>query len=74
MEAVIGKPVRPAIVKDEHLSYLDGLRKSGKVNMFGAGPYLQKRFRNLDRDEVRDVLLYWMRSFGERHPARATGA
>ena len=35
---------RPEIVKDEHLEYLDGLRKSCVTNMFGAAPYLCDEF------------------------------
>ena len=36
---------RPDIVKDEHLEYLDGLRKSSVTNMFGAGSYVQEELR-----------------------------
>jgi hypothetical protein len=42
--------------------YLDHLRVSGEVNMFGAGPYLQAEF-GLDRHEARKVLLEWMQQF-----------
>jgi hypothetical protein len=61
---------RPDIVTDEHLEYLDGLRESGVVNMFGAGEYLDRSF-NLDRGEAKTILLYWMESFEERHPVAA---
>lgn len=59
---------KPEIVTDEYLDYLDSLRESGITNMFGAGPYLTNAFPELDKDDARKVLSYWMRSFGERHP------
>jgi len=55
---------RPDFVSDEHLEYLDDLRESGVTNMFGAGPYVQKEFM-LNKDEARDIVLYWMKSFGK---------
>lgn len=58
---------RPPLVTDEHLLYLDNLRKSGATNMFGAGPYLVAAF-GLSRKDSHTVLGYWMASFGERHP------
>jgi hypothetical protein len=59
--------MRPDIVTDEHLEYLDALRESGLTNMFGASPWLMNAFRKLSKDEAGDVLTYWMRSFSERH-------
>lgn len=58
---------RPAIVTDDHLTYLDDLRESGVTNMYGAGPYLTEEF-GLSRNDSREVLTYWMKTFGERHP------
>ena len=57
---------RPEIVEDEHLDYLDEIRESGIVNMFGARPYLMNAFEMSD-DDARTILLYWMKTFGERH-------
>ena len=57
---------RPEGLTDEHLDYLDLLRESGAVNMFGARPYLIEEF-GLDEETARTYLLYWMRTFGERH-------
>lgn len=31
------------IIQDDVFYYLDALRESGVTNMFGAGPYLEKR-------------------------------
>lgn len=58
---------RPDFVEDDHLDYLDELRESGVTNMFGARPYLMKEFPDLSKDEAGVVLLYWMKTFGERH-------
>ncbi len=58
---------RPEIVTDEHLKYLDGLRESGKVNMVGARPYIENEF-DLEKEEAAIIHVYWMKSFGERHP------
>lgn len=59
---------RPKHVTEEQLVYLDVLRESGVVNMFGAAPYVQDEFPELTKDEARKVLTYWMQTFGERHP------
>lgn len=59
--------VRPEVVEDEHLTYLDNLRESGVTNMFGATPFIQKRF-GVDKKDAKTILMYWMDSFGERHP------
>lgn len=61
------KVVRPAIVQDEHLDYLDVLRESGVTNMFGASPYIMEEF-DVTSKEAGTILTYWMKSFGERHP------
>ena len=62
---------------DTYLVYLDTLRASGATNMWGAARYLEARFPELaegSRDyqsapKARAVLLYWMHTFSERHPA-----
>jgi hypothetical protein len=54
---------RPEFVTDEHLEYLDHLRESGVTNMFGACPYVQRRFGMPDK-EARKILSYWMDTFG----------
>jgi len=56
---------RPEIVTEEHLEYLDELRDFGDTNMFGAGSYVQQAF-GVSRYEAKDIVMYWMKSFGER--------
>ena len=55
---------KPENCRDEQLDYLDDLRESGVTNMFGAGAYLQEEF-GLDKIEAREILMYWMETFGE---------
>ena len=62
-----GVPVKPAATTDEMLVYLDRLRESGVTNMFGAGPFLRRKF-GLGKAEASAVLVYWMETFGTRHP------
>lgn len=56
--------IRPKIVTDEHLEFLDELRESGKTNMFGAEPYILQEF-NVTKHEAYEILTYWMDSFGD---------
>jgi hypothetical protein len=56
---------RPEFVTDEHLRFLDELRESGEINMFGAAPYLSNIF-DLSEQEARKALTYWMQTFANR--------
>ena len=42
--------------------FLTALRDSGRINMFGATPYLQDQF-GLTRKEATAALIQWMESF-----------
>jgi hypothetical protein len=61
---------RPNKVTDEHLSFLDELRESGETNMFGASPYIVKKF-GVPIKEAQRILIYWMESF--ENPNREKG-
>ena len=52
--------------KETVFLYLDILRDSGVVNMFGAGPWLEDEF-GVDIIEARELLIEWMHTFRERH-------
>ena len=52
---------------EEYFEFLDDLRESGEVNMFGATPYLIAAF-NLSRSDASRILAEWMRTFSVRHP------
>lgn len=42
--------------------YLEELRRSGVVNMFGATPYLADEF-DLDVKEATNILIDWMNNY-----------
>lgn len=58
---------RPDFVNEEHLNFLDSLRKSGVTNMFGATPYIQDAFPELSKKQATKALSYWMKTFSKRH-------
>ena len=49
--------------KELYFEFLNELRESGTTNMFGAGPYLEDEFPELNRQEAKEVVLEWMESF-----------
>lgn len=59
---------RPEHATDEHLKFLDNLRETGAVNMFGAAPELRRAY-DMSIKDARAILYYWMDSYDERHPA-----
>jgi hypothetical protein len=59
---------KPEYLREEHLHYLDQLRESGVTNMFGAVPFVLLQFPDLSEQEAKQVLIYWMKTFGDRHP------
>ncbi len=54
------------MIKEHVFDFLDNLRASGIVNMFGAGPYVEDVFE-CTRSEARDLVIEWMETFSERH-------
>ena len=54
-------------MQDDVNSFLDHLRESGSINMFGAAPYVAEVF-DVSRNEARDLVKNWMETFVERHP------
>ena len=47
----------------EYFEFLNELRESGITNMFGAAPFLEDEFPELNRQEARAELSSWMKSF-----------
>ena len=47
---------------EEMLKYLESLRKTGIVNMYGASPYLEHDFC-IDKRTAQAVLTYWMKNY-----------
>lgn len=58
--------IETEILTEEMSDYLNTLRESGIINMFGAGPYLESEF-DLSRREARQVLMEWMKWVDERY-------
>ncbi len=48
-----------------YFQFLDSLRETGKINMFGAAPYLAEMY-DLSRSEARTIVKEWMESYGKR--------
>ena len=59
------KMVNGVEVTEEHLKFLDDLRESAVVNMFGACPYLEKEF-GVTHDEAKTILGWWIQTFSDR--------
>ena len=51
--------------KNAVFEFLDVIRESGSINMFGAAPYIVDAF-GVTRYEAKDLLLEWMRTFSQR--------
>ena len=51
-----------AFIKDTVFTYLKDLRVSGKTNMFGAIPYLERDF-GMPRAKAREALAQWMAEY-----------
>jgi len=47
--------------------FLDGVRESGRVNMFGAAPVLTEAY-GMEQGMARKFLGLWMETFSDRHP------
>ena len=52
---------------EKYFKFLDALRESGVVNMFGATQHLQAEFPELatDKRQAREILSAWMTNFKE---------
>jgi hypothetical protein len=56
-------------LQDEVNLFLDRIRESGAINMFGAAPYVQEAF-SISKKEAKELLLNWMDTFDQRHPLK----
>ena len=52
----------------EEFAFLNRLRESGDVNMFGASPYVEEAF-DVDRNTAKEIVGAWMRWISE-NPSR----
>ena len=49
----------------EYYKTLEGIRRTGVVNMWGAAPYLQACHTDLSEKEATNVLLSWIANYDE---------
>lgn len=49
----------------EYYKTLEGIRRTGVVNMWGAAPYLQACFPDISEKKATDILLSWIANYDE---------
>lgn len=49
----------------EHYKTLEGIRRTGVVNMWGAAPVLKECFTELSEQEATAILLSWIANYRE---------
>lgn len=52
--------------KETVFKFLDNLRASGAINMFGAAPVINEHFE-CGQVKARALLTEWMQTFAQRH-------
>ena len=50
---------------EEYYKTLEGIRRTGVVNMFGAAPVLNECYPDLTKNEARDILCSWITNYDE---------
>lgn len=50
----------PDSKRENYFAFLDALRESGRINMFGAVPFLRETFPELSVEQANAVLISWM--------------
>ena len=48
---------------EEYYKTLEGIRRTGVVNMFGAAPYLKECYPDLTDKEAREILVNWISNY-----------
>ena len=56
-----------------YFRFLDSLRESGAINMWGAAPVLAEAF-GLTKPQAREVTAAWMKTFNKIDPAEVRAA
>lgn len=55
------RPIRPEW--EEYYKTLEGIRRTGVVNMWGATPVLKECFSNLSTEEANEILCNWIDNY-----------
>ena len=50
---------------EEYYIFLEALRRTGVVNMFGSGPYMKECFPSLSKEEISEIFFSWASNYNE---------
>lgn len=50
---------------EEYYKFLEALRRTGVVNMFGSGIYVKECYPDLTEDEINDIFYSWAANYDE---------
>lgn len=50
---------------EEYYKVLEGIRRTGVTNMYGAAPYLKEFCLELSEEESREILRNWIHNYSE---------
>lgn len=50
---------------EKYYKFLEGLRRTGVCNMYGAAPILEESFTGLSKNEAVEILHSWMDNYDE---------
>jgi hypothetical protein len=50
---------------EEYYKVLEGIRRTGVVNMFGAAPYLKEFCPELSEKESKEILCNWIHNYNK---------
>ena len=50
---------------EEYYKTLEGIRRCGVVNMWGAAPVLMECYPDLTHEEAKEILLSWISNYDE---------
>ena len=50
---------------EEYYKVLEGIRRTGVTNMFGASPYLKEFCPELSQKEANEILCNWIHNYNE---------
>lgn len=50
---------------EEYYIFLEALRRTGVVNMFGSGPYLEATFPKLSEKDITNIFKSWSVNYNE---------
>jgi hypothetical protein len=55
---------KPKFISETHLQYLDNLYEQKHIKISAASAYIEKEFE-MESQDARKVLLYWISTYGQ---------